>query len=1277
MSIAQYKSVRVTLEQKVRHSQAKKDVVRELVKNMLAYDVPIAARYDFLDVIRILQENCLPFDPGLEALIRGLSILEKYGKNLLRHERPPLWRVVRLSNTIFKEEVDVIKGAREILGQLGYTKLVEDGLSYPDNLLIPDIPVVTSVTTDILLLRMELIMLAHREHRQENAFYSYIPTIEIKMVQEKMGAANIPNEQDIQATFSLPMPPSYQQVLGGAGINVQHMLNVPTEARVVENGHNRPVLRKVSETADHEIDIDELCDLCGQKKPDVKCNFCDGQEYCFDCNELWHNNPKRKSHKAHLIYLAEVATNSSTQKTNGVLGTNEIHALREPSSRLLDSVRTVEIGSLNGESEFTMQMNRKAIELMEISDPMRKRQRLMESLNQIDDEAARYRKFIETLPRKANDKPHLVKHINSKIEELQALKEHLKAICGVDIVPPEPNPPTQNVEQNETAVFHSVQFHNMPSNSLSATHHSMPVAEATLIDLEPQEEPSQNYGELQSQHNSSNAQLLSTMLSSNDFQMHQKHESGDNEVQSHQPITEVHMNEEPGLELKFHQPIPKTRRSKDLDSESQFHQPVPKARRNRELNKELQFNQADTKALKTGEPQSHVSSQLESLNIGDNLPLDFEMNAPLGENEFSIGTEIPFTTMESQMKDFLVEPTSQFLTNLSPTELQKKIKKEEHRYQTTQFLDLIRAGDAESFRPEQVEVAIHEIDKESSSAQITPNTWLQQNWVPGVQSFIALAKANGFKISPENAEDVLLEADNVFEKGLELITTTQDEQIYGIAEQFGFDAAKRAFIKHKTDRYLALASLQKTSVTQIFLEFQQFDKDNDQVSELKMALQIDDEIVRKNAITAQLHLNDGMYAQAFNHLLNSMPADLKDTLLEDAVEAVTGNGAVPNVEDALHYLDNECMICTEKFPRSKITCLSACGENECRYCLSCLEQHLTICVNDKNIRDIVCPVCSKPEYGSDEETKTNFINHVDVILRNMPNSRVHEIFQQKLRDFTLMRLPNFRWCSHCSGGFQFDAIDDNIKMLCPFCRKHTCYKCKKQWEPQHDGITCEQFQKWKEANDPEFQAAGLARHLRENGIDCPDCKFRYALAKGGCMHFKCTQCSHEFCSGCSQAFKHGKQCGKLPSCVNRGLHAHHPRDCLFFLRDAEPALLLKLLKDNGIQVDKKDSQQKTCEVMEQKETPTGFKDAPCDRAVEPGCAGLCKLHYMEYLVNLVNTHGLDPADILTIDQLKACLLRGDINIPNRTPRESEAAYRNRLLIEVKKLPLTRRTSDNA
>ena len=34
-------------------------------------------------------------------------------------------------------------------------------------------------------------------------------------------------------------------------------------------------------------------------------------------------------------------------------------------------------------------------------------------------------------------------------------------------------------------------------------------------------------------------------------------------------------------------------------------------------------------------------------------------------------------------------------------------------------------------------------------------------------------------------------------------------------------------------------------------------------------------------------------------------------------------------------------------------------------------------------------------------------------------------------------------------------------------------------------------------------------------------RYTYALAKGGCMHFTCTQCKYEFCSGCGEPFKQG------------------------------------------------------------------------------------------------------------------------------------------------------------
>ena len=101
--------------------------------------------------------------------------------------------------------------------------------------------------------------------------------------------------------------------------------------------------------------------------------------------------------------------------------------------------------------------------------------------------------------------------------------------------------------------------------------------------------------------------------------------------------------------------------------------------------------------------------------------------------------------------------------------------------------------------------------------------------------------------------------------------------------------------------------------------------------------------------------------------------------------------------------------------------------------------------------------------------------------------------------------------------------------------------CYQYLVAQHEGISCADFARWKEENNPDTQAEGVEvrlgdshdadyndnghdvdedgeddshmiilinpgqAHLAEHGISCPACNFRYTLTKGGCMHFTCTQ----------------------------------------------------------------------------------------------------------------------------------------------------------------------------
>ncbi|XP_033753784.1 LOW QUALITY PROTEIN: E3 ubiquitin-protein ligase RNF31-like [Pecten maximus] len=394
------------------------------------------------------------------------------------------------------------------------------------------------------------------------------------------------------------------------------------------------------------------------------------------------------------------------------------------------------------------------------------------------------------------------------------------------------------------------------------------------------------------------------------------------------------------------------------------------------------------------------------------------------------------------------------------------------------------------------------------------------------------------------------------------------------------------------------------------------------------------------------------------------------------VEASLGEivEAVKNCQDyksSLVYLSQECEICTGKFAMSRIRSLGSC---ECKICVDCMKGYFEVCIREKHVRNLNCPLCNQPDM-EDSETATNYLTFLTMLLQTIVSQEDLELYDSKLRDWNLQKDPHFRWCAHCGNGFIWDR-HDIPGMICPQCNKKTCYNCKKQWEDQHEGLNCEEFEQWKIDNDPENQAMGVARHLEINGIDCPSCKMRYALAKGGCMHFKCPQCGHEFCSGCSQPFVKQGPCVGYQRCQGKGIHSHHPRDCFYYLRDNSVEDLQRILRDKKMHFnqDAPDAENmgSTCPVMEQKEIDSNKKDEACGRDVSKGHAGLCVIHYKEYLVGVLNKNKADPINILSVNEMKNLLEREEKNIPLQRDEERDGQYRRRLVSYIKeKLPIKR------
>lgn len=88
--------------------------------------------------------------------------------------------------------------------------------------------------------------------------------------------------------------------------------------------------------------------------------------------------------------------------------------------------------------------------------------------------------------------------------------------------------------------------------------------------------------------------------------------------------------------------------------------------------------------------------------------------------------------------------------------------------------------------------------------------------------------------------------------------------------------------------------------------------------------------------------------------------------LEDVVQAVRESHDRDFIR---RVLAKECPICLSVFPHSKMQSLTSC---QCSVCCGCFQQHFTIAVRDKHIRDMVCPVCWEPDINDPEHLNSYF-----------------------------------------------------------------------------------------------------------------------------------------------------------------------------------------------------------------------------------------------------------------------------------------------------------------
>ncbi|XP_029437829.1 E3 ubiquitin-protein ligase RNF31 isoform X2 [Rhinatrema bivittatum] len=588
----------------------------------------------------------------------------------------------------------------------------------------------------------------------------------------------------------------------------------------------------------------------------------------------------------------------------------------------------------------------------------------------------------------------------------------------------------------------------------------------------------------------------------------------------------------------------------------------------------------------------------------------------------------------------------------APCEDAERLRQERLREDGQQLVNMIRVGEANGLQPEEVFCAVQ------YSGTEVPVHWLQTElpFVLGTVVELATqtreARDEGAvgAVTQEEAKKAWLACDGNIEEAAQFCARERKRKVREI-RALGFtdqEQILQTLYMNSGDVTKAVTDLQRQLLAPFHIRLWQ-----DQEPQFNFTMSDKQALVRR--VLAVYSLPSWGRAEL---VVSLMQEPNRSYELQDIVEAVRQSHDKDFIR---RMLAQECAVCSLELPRNRMQSLTSC---ECTICPECFKMHFTIAVKEKHIKDMVCPSCNEPEI-SDEAELLNYFSTLDILLRDCLDPDAYNLFHKKLTERVLMKDPKFLWCTHCSFGFIYER--EQMEVKCPQCRKSFCINCKRPWEEQHQGISCDEFQSWKRENDPQYQVQGLAMYLQENGIACPNCKFSYSLARGGCMHFKCSQCRHEFCSGCYSTFHAKNKCSLQTCTIRKSLHAHHPRDCLFYLRDWDVEHLQKLLQTKNIpfNTDPPAGTQAApgggCRVMEQKEVLGGLKDEPCGKETPVGYAGLCQSHYKEYLVRLINSQSLDPMVLYDLPEAEIVCKRYLPAMPQRAAGEDDRTYRNRML----------------
>ncbi|CAJ1073219.1 E3 ubiquitin-protein ligase RNF31 [Xyrichtys novacula] len=363
---------------------------------------------------------------------------------------------------------------------------------------------------------------------------------------------------------------------------------------------------------------------------------------------------------------------------------------------------------------------------------------------------------------------------------------------------------------------------------------------------------------------------------------------------------------------------------------------------------------------------------------------------------------------------------------------------------------------------------------------------------------------------------------------------------------------------------------------------------------------------------------------------------------DDVLEAVQLNRDFPS---ALKFLTHCCPLCQDQVSFSKIVTMTHCS---CFLCQACFKRFFSAAIKEKSVHQLVCPQCGRPEVkgqGGMEESM-DYFNLLDTQIRHFLSPQIHELFQRKLRDRALQEMPNFCWCAHV----RTSDLDRDLRV----------WTRTSGSGPGPQGLD-QDLRVWTRTTGSGPGPQGLDQDLRV-----------WIRTSGSGPGPQGLDQDHRVWIRTRESRSEHQVCSFSADCKTKGLHAHHPRDCLYHLRDwtvPRLHLLLQYYRVSPTWLEPANSgspgggRTGVCLVLEVRDDGSEGEE-PCGRPAPPEFRGYCQSHYKERLVELINRCRGDPAVLFSVAEMKAELQRWLVEVPTRKPDEPELAYTQRLLLSV-------------